>query len=302
MSASRREKFKFNAKLHRKSASPGKAEAVLQRPAAPPGWLTTDDHEIALRRWRGRTETLSVTALEPGHPYFGTFRTQSASGGSYAVEIRSLNESVNSCDCIDFQVNGLGTCKHIEGTIAALGRGRSKALRAARAAGNSRVEVFLDRGGTGAPSILWPVEAVDLSGLRNWLGPFLAPDGTCAREPEQIEALIAGWPTAPAAIRDALRVSRHFAPWVDRARRERARVDARGAFEADVAAGRARSISSTIRCCPISGSARCIWRSASARCWPTTWGSARRSRRSPPANCWRAARASSACWSSARPR
>ena len=35
-----------------------------------------------------------------------------------------------------------------------------------------------------------------------------------------------------------LRVSRHFAPWLDRLRRERQRVEARAAFEADLAAGR----------------------------------------------------------------
>jgi hypothetical protein len=106
---------------NRKSARKRKAKAVLDRPALPPGWHSSDDHEITLRRWRGRTEILSVKALEPDHPYFGTFRAQSASGGSYEVEIRSLNDMINSCGCIDYRVNGLGTCKHIEGTIAAAG-------------------------------------------------------------------------------------------------------------------------------------------------------------------------------------
>ena len=86
---------------NRKSAGKRKAKAVLDRPALPPGWNTSDDHEITLRRWRGRTEILSVKALEPDHPYFGTFRAQSASGGSYEVEIRSLNAFANSCGCID---------------------------------------------------------------------------------------------------------------------------------------------------------------------------------------------------------
>src|SRR5260370_31055109 len=82
---------------------PGKrqAKAVLDRPALPPGWHTSDDHEITLRRWRGRTEILSVKALETDHPYFGTFRSQSASGGSYEVEIPSLNEVINSVGLID---------------------------------------------------------------------------------------------------------------------------------------------------------------------------------------------------------
>jgi len=117
---------------NRKSARKRKAKAVLDRPALPPGWHTSDDHEITLRRWRGRTEILSVKAIEPDHPYFGTFCAQSASGGSYEVEIRSLNELTNSCGCIDYRVNRLGTCKHIEGTIAAMARGRAKSFRAAR--------------------------------------------------------------------------------------------------------------------------------------------------------------------------
>jgi hypothetical protein len=85
----------------RKSARKRKAKTVLDRPALPPGWLSSDDHEITLRRWRGRTEILSVKALEADHPYFGTFRAQSASGASYEVEIRSLNELTNSCGSID---------------------------------------------------------------------------------------------------------------------------------------------------------------------------------------------------------
>ena len=37
----------------------------------------------------------------------------------------SLDGLANSCGCIDHRVNGLGTCKHIEGVLAALARGRS---------------------------------------------------------------------------------------------------------------------------------------------------------------------------------
>ena len=225
---------------NRKPAGKRKAKAVLDRPALPPGWLTSDDNEIALRRWRGRTEILSVKALEPDHPYFGTFRAQSASGGSYEVEIRSLSGLANSCGCIDYRVNGLGTCKHIEGTIAAMARGRVKTFRAARAAGSPRVEVFLDRGASGLPAVIWPAEQSgrNFKPTRHWLGPYLTAEGTLTRNPEQIESLIAAWNTAPAAIRAVLRVSRHFTPWLDRARRERQRVEARTAFEADIEAGR----------------------------------------------------------------
>jgi SNF2-related domain/Helicase conserved C-terminal domain len=236
----RRNASKSSQALNPKPAGKRKAKAVLDRPALPPGWRTTDDHEITLRRWRGRTEILSVKALEPDHPYFGAFRAQSVSGGSYEVEIRSLTELSNSCGCIDYRVNGLGTCKHIEGTIEAMARGRTKSFRAAKETGSPRVEVFLDRRTSHAPAVLWPGESPgrNFKPVREWLGPYLGADGALTLDPEQIESLIAAWDAAPARIRTMLRVSRYFTPWLDRARRERQRIEARAAFEAEIEAGR----------------------------------------------------------------
>jgi hypothetical protein len=143
-----------------KGARTRKAKAVLDKPGLPPGWDTSDDQEITLRQWRGRTEIMSVTALERDHPYFGAFRAQSVSGGSYEVEIRSLTERANSCGCIDYRVNGLGTCKHIEGAIEAMARGRAKSLRGVKATGSSRIEVFLDRRAPqSVPAVMWPAES-----------------------------------------------------------------------------------------------------------------------------------------------
>jgi SNF2-related domain/Helicase conserved C-terminal domain len=235
-------KLESNHAPSRKSAGTRmekKAKSVLDRPALPPGWLTSDDHEITLRRWRGSTEILSVSALEADQPFFGTFCAESASGGHYEVEIRSFDGFANSCGCIDYRVNGLGTCKHIEGTLAVVARGRGS--RAAKAAGNSRIEVFLDRRASTTPTINWPAEGFSANhkAVRDWLGLYLAADGTLTRDPGRVESLIAAWEAAPAGIRRLLRVSRHFTPWLDRARRERQRVEARAAFEADIAAGRA---------------------------------------------------------------
>jgi SNF2-related domain/Helicase conserved C-terminal domain len=229
------------AKPEPKASRRRKAKAVLDKPALPPGWKTSDDQEITLRRWRGTTEILSVKALERDHPYFGAFRAQSVSGGRYEVEIRSLTEMTNSCGCIDYRVNGLGTCKHIEGTIEAMARGRAKSFRGAKATGSSRAEVFLDRRASPpAPTVAWPPESEgrNFKPARDWLGRWLAADGTLTRDPEQIESLIAAWEKAPARVSKMLRVSRHFTHWLDRERRERRRVEARAAFEADLAAGR----------------------------------------------------------------
>jgi hypothetical protein len=204
-----------------------KAKAVLDRPPPPPGWNTSDDDEIRLRRWRGCTEILSVKALEPDHPYYGTFRTQSASGGSYDVEIRSLDGFANSCGCIDYRVNGLGTCKHIEGVLAALRRRSARAFRDAAARGSPRVEVFLDRRGGAAPALAWPAgNGRHSNAASGWLAAFVAADGTLASDPGKIESLISDWRVAPANVRRQIRVSQHFAPVPD-ARRTPSAPDGR---------------------------------------------------------------------------
>jgi len=165
------------------------------------GWKTSDEDEIALRRWRGRTEILDVVAQDQDQRFFGSFRARSASGGAYEVEIRSLVKPINSCGCIDHRVNGLGTCKHIEGVLAALQRDGMRAFRAAAATGSPKIEVFLDRAAGTVPTIVWPRHADEAarSPVREWLEPWLEADGTLAKAPEQIESLLAAWPNAPDA-------------------------------------------------------------------------------------------------------
>ena len=217
-----------------------KARAVLDRPPPPQGWRTTDDDEIALRRWRGRTEIVAIEALEPGQPFFGAFRVQSGSGGFYDVEIRDLDGFSNSCGCIDHRANGLGTCKHIEGVLAALRQRNAKVFREAAAQGSPRIEVFLDRRGAATPALMWPAGGCRrASAASAWLAAFIEPDGALAGDPNKVEALVFAWGVAPADIRRRIRVSRHFTPWLDRLRRERSREEARAAFHAEVAAGAA---------------------------------------------------------------
>ncbi len=83
------------------------------------GWSTTDEQEIERRRKRGEQEPFSLTFPENQETPFGTYRVQSAtsSGGGYDVELRSLDSQNNSCGCPDYNINRLGTCKHIEAVI-----------------------------------------------------------------------------------------------------------------------------------------------------------------------------------------
>ena len=221
-----------------KSRTKGKSKAktVLDRRSRS-GWLTSDEDEIELRRWRGCTEILAVSPLESDEPIFATFRTQSAGGGGYEVEIRSLDSFTNSCGCIDHRVNRLGTCKHIEGALAALRRRNATAFRAAAKSGGRRIEIFLDRRGTGKPALRWPNGARSraVQAAREWLEPWLEGAEVLTTDAARIEALLSAHSAAPPAVRSVVRISQHFGPWLERARRRRARVKARAAFERQLA-------------------------------------------------------------------
>jgi superfamily II DNA or RNA helicase len=55
------------------------------------------------------------------HPIFSDFRvTNPARGSVHRVAIRSAEPGRNFCSCADFRTNHLGTCKHIEFTLATL--------------------------------------------------------------------------------------------------------------------------------------------------------------------------------------
>jgi len=193
-----------------------------------------------LRRWRGSTEIAGIEELEQAYPFFGTFAVQSGGGGSYQVEIRSLNGFANSCGCIDHRVNALGTCKHIEAVLAALRRHGAKAFREAAARGSPRFEVFLDRRGEATPVLLSPAgNAGYLKATCRWLVPFIDKSGALVVDAANIEALISAWRIAPAGIRRHIRVSQHFSPWLDRIRRARSRAQARSDFLARVKTGTA---------------------------------------------------------------
>jgi SNF2-related domain/Helicase conserved C-terminal domain len=224
----------------RKRRAARKARAVLDRPPPLQGWRTTDEDEVALRRWRGRTEIVAIEALEPDQSFFGTFRTQSGSGGFYEVEIRTLDGVTNSCGCIDHRVNGLGTCKHIEGVLAALRRRGAKAFCEAAARGSPRTEVFLDCRGAAMPTLVWPAgDGRHMRAARGWLASFVGPDGTLTSDPNEVEALVSAWRAAPADIHRRIRVSRHFSSWLERLRRESSREEARATFLAEVKDGAA---------------------------------------------------------------
>jgi superfamily II DNA or RNA helicase len=81
--------------------------------------LKTLPEQIERRRKRG-VEELTKIVNQGRHPVYSVFEVTSTSDRTYAVQIRSLTERLNTCTCPDYRTNTIGTCKHIEGVLANL--------------------------------------------------------------------------------------------------------------------------------------------------------------------------------------
>jgi superfamily II DNA or RNA helicase len=92
--------------------------------------MSLEAWQVALRRQFGQEQKFRIENLG-AEPVFSEFRvTNPQSGRSYRVAIRGVGLGDNYCSCPDFTVNTLGTCKHVEFTLAWLTRrhGGRKAL------------------------------------------------------------------------------------------------------------------------------------------------------------------------------
>jgi superfamily II DNA or RNA helicase len=221
-----------------KSAKPAKSTKSKKPVLRLQGWRTTDDEEIERRRQRAATEPLTIQSIEPGHPVFGSFRVSSDAGSSYEVEIRSLSQNDNSCGCPDYQVNGLGTCKHVEALLA-----RVRTPKIARAEPDGlRIEIFLRRAGE-RPEVRaqWPAGPAGSrrSGAFALVDHFFFPSGLLRGDPlTLLPELARALTAAPPRVRERIRLSRHLLPWVEDESRRAARGTARERFLSEVEAGR----------------------------------------------------------------
>src|SRR5258708_33286320 len=107
-------------------------------------WRTTDDDEINRRRARAQSEEFRILNDSPQHPIFSNFRVSSGSGMTYAVEIRDVASRQFACECVDFCINGLGTCKHVEAVLLHLEARFRKLFKTAARSGSNRLDVVPD--------------------------------------------------------------------------------------------------------------------------------------------------------------
>jgi len=108
--------------------------------------MSADDWQRALRRQFGREQGFELQNMaDPKQaPVFSEFRVGNASSGErYRVAIRGPAAGDNLCTCLDFATNDLGTCKHIEFTLAKLSARRGGKAALARGFVPPYSEVFL---------------------------------------------------------------------------------------------------------------------------------------------------------------
>src|SRR5438309_2193549 len=148
-------------------------------------WRTTDEDEINRRRARAQSEEFRIANSDPRHPIFSNFRVQSGSGLTYSVEIRELRQRQFACECVDFRINGLGTCKHVEAVLLHLEARFKRFFQTAAKNGTPRLDLVPDPASDS-------VRLLNVNGaippvLKKWLDQ----EGVCRKglPEEMIEAL-----------------------------------------------------------------------------------------------------------------
>ncbi len=197
-------------------------------PELPPvsNWRTTDQDEINRRRLRAAKEAMRFRNLTPEHPVFSNFTVESASGQTYQVELRSLKPLAGACACVDFRINGLGTCKHVEGLLRWL-RSDAAAVRQAEAEGSPRIDLVPDIA-TGRLRV-----ERNLNRLPAALRVFFDGAGLALSEYFKEELLAA----FDKSRYPALRVSQEVAAWTEHQARAEERIRLRRAYEQNVRSG-----------------------------------------------------------------
>jgi superfamily II DNA or RNA helicase len=135
-----------SVRARRRAKDPGRKKQPKLSRLAKPDDMSLEDWQVELRRQFGREQSFRYVNVGD-HAIFSDFEVNNpASGNTYRVRIRGPRPGDNFCTCPDFATNTLGTCKHIEFTLAALERKRGgpAALRAGFVPPYS--EVFLEYG------------------------------------------------------------------------------------------------------------------------------------------------------------
>jgi SNF2-related domain/Helicase conserved C-terminal domain len=160
-----------------KSATKPHKEPKLSRTLAPAD-LSPVDWQRGLRRQYGREQAFGLENMTR-EPFFSEFRVSNpVSKSSYRVVIRGLGPGGNFCSCPDYATSELGTCKHLEFTLAQLEKKRGASAAFARGYQPAFSELYLRndgrrcvyfRAGTDCPPALKKAAAVLFDPEHNWM-------------------------------------------------------------------------------------------------------------------------------------
>ncbi len=208
---------------------------IVTKPKSP---KTIEEKEIDFRAERAQQTRFRITVLDEVHFPFTDYETVGDTNVRYTVEIRSLSDKINSCNCPDHRVNMLGTCKHIEGTLNFIRAQGKRKFKAHAELGSSRAEIFLHPK-TKEACIQWPQQEVHLDEVRSLLSPYASTGQT------QLVNPVMGVATLDHTLRGAsqevvskIRLSQHLVDWTARLQQIQDSEDDRKQFLADVEAGK----------------------------------------------------------------
>lgn len=103
-----------------------KAKTKKNKPKVPyhkkPEKMSMEAWQRALRKQFAENNPFGIKKLGP-HTVFTDYHVYNPlTGNTYKVAIRSKDNTLNFCTCLDFKTNGLGTCKHIEAVLLQLSK------------------------------------------------------------------------------------------------------------------------------------------------------------------------------------
>src|SRR6202163_999870 len=161
------------------SATNVQREPKLSRTHAPAD-LSAVEWQRRLRRQFGREQAFGLENLG-SEPFFSEFRVSNpVSKSSYRVAIRGLGPGGNFCSCPDYATSELGTCKHLEFTLARLEKKRGAKTAFARGSQPAFSELYLRndgkrsvhfRAGTDCPMVVREAAADLFDAERNGMLP-----------------------------------------------------------------------------------------------------------------------------------
>ncbi len=205
------------------------------------GWLTTDTDEIQRRYQRALTEDFKISRIdkttENNQLRLNDYYVVSGNQHTYVVELRSKTERINSCDCPDYQMNGLGTCKHIEKVLQSQ---QNKKLSAVPLA-----DIYLDYriniNNIPVVRILWSKTMDTNNSLFNSINPFFSVNNELLAEPLDGIASLERLIQKENFTSEQVRISTHIYSYLQRLKFNKQKEISRSAYLSDVAQGK-RSI------------------------------------------------------------